>query len=487
MSQKLEPMAQHDEPLHVIPANANIEAWTFSSPPHWQRKRLRMLCELNPAVRGLKDIDDDIQVSFLPMELAKANSPDFRTGTLRLADVANGFTPFRDGDLLIAKITPCFENGKGGIASRLLNGIGFGSTEFHVLRPGPEIDVRFLYYATISQPFRDVGSKMMKGSAGQKRVPAEFLSSFMMPYPSIREQRSIAGFLDHSCWQVNRLIYAKRRQIRLLNEQKQVIINQAVTQGLDPNVRMKPSGVEWLGDVPEHWAVVRSHGVFSERVERGFESEPLLSVTIEHGVIRQEELLRITSKKDLSNMDKSNYKLVQAGDIAYNKMRMWQGSVGRSAYRGIVSPAYVVIYPRQSSMANTLYYHYLFRTPAFMCESYRNSYGICDDQLSLRYEDFKTIRIPVPPVAEQSQIAQFVQKVDTQTDRLIGRIRLQIEFLQEYRTRLVADVVTGKLDVRDVELLDVDVMEGFDERYEEERLEQEEMMEAEEMDVDENN
>jgi type I restriction enzyme S subunit len=134
-----------------------------------------------------------------------------------------------------------------------------------------------------------------------------------------------------------------------------------------------------------------------------------------------------------------------------------------------------------------LYYHYLFRTPAFMCESYRNSYGICDDQLSLRYEDFKTIRIPVPPVAEQSQIAQFVQKVDTQTDRLIGRIRLQIEFLQEYRTRLVADVVTGKLDVRDVELLDVDVMEGFDERYEEERLEQEEMMEAEEMDVDENN
>ncbi len=215
---------------------------------------------------------------------------------------------------------------------------------------------------------------------------------------------------------------------------------------LKPYPRYKEPGAPWLGKIPAHWALVRSHSVFSERIERGFESEPLLSVTIRHGVVCQDELLQSTSKKDTSNEDKSNYKLVQIGDLAYNKMRMWQGSVGRSAYRGIVSPAYIVIHPRDSSMIDAFYYHYLFRTPEFMGESYRHSYGICDDQLSLRYKDFKTIQIPVLPVAEQTQIARFARGTDLKVGCLVRAKRRQIKLLNEQKQVIINQAVTRGLD-----------------------------------------
>ena len=274
-------MSLLDYSHYVRPTGINHQSRTFTAPPHWQRKRLRSLCKVNPsAATKLRTMAGSTEVSFVPMELARAGSPELAPRTAALSDVRNGFTPFIDGDLLIAKITPCFENGKGGIADNLLNGIGFGSTEFHVLRPRPEIDVRFLYYATISEPFREIGVRMMRGSAGQQRVPVEFLNDFVMVFPDIRTQRFIAEFLDRYMRLTGSLIRAKRREIELLNEQKQAIISRAITRGLDPNVRLKPSDVEWLGDVPEHWAVVRCWEAFSQRVERGHLAEQLLSVTI---------------------------------------------------------------------------------------------------------------------------------------------------------------------------------------------------------------
>src|SRR4051812_11543538 len=111
---------------------------------------------------------------------------------------------------------------------------------------------------------------------------------------------------------------------------------------LKPYSATKDSGVPWLGEVPEHWEVLPNRAVFVEVKERNYPEEQMLSVTIKQGVIRQRALLADSSKKDSSNQDKSAYKLVRPGDIAYNKMRAWQGAVGVSDYRGIVSPAYVV-------------------------------------------------------------------------------------------------------------------------------------------------
>ncbi len=200
----------------------------------------------------------------------------------------------------------------------------------------------------------------------------------------------------------------------------------------------------WLGEVPEHWEVLPNRALFSEVRERDCQDEQLLSVTITKGVLPQQDLLSDSSKKDSSKQDKAAYKLVQPGDIAYNKMRAWQGAVGRSAYRGIVSPAYVVQRPRRG--ADPRYCHYLLRTPAFATEAERWSYGITSDMWSLRPEHFKLIYGCRPPTAEQDAIVRFLDHAD----RVIRRYSLAkqklIELLEEQKQAILHRAVTRGLD-----------------------------------------
>ena len=163
---------------------------------------------------------------------------------------------------------------------------------------------------------------------------------------------------------------------------------------LRPYPDMKDSGVPWLGEVPAHWEVLPNRATFSDVKDREHPQEQMLSVTIGGGVVRQKELLEDGSKKDSSRLDKTAYKLVERGDIAYNKMRAWQGAIGVSAHRGIVSPAYVVQRPRNG--AHSRYLHHLLRTPAFAEEAERWSYGITSDMWSLRPEHFKDDRMHGP-------------------------------------------------------------------------------------------
>lgn len=165
----------------------------------------REFCTINPKA---KQIPDDMEVSFVPMQQV-SDTGNVQTDTIRkAADVKKGFTFFEEGDVLFAKITPCMENGKGGIAQGLKNGIGFGSTEFHVLHPNPElVSSKWLYYLTSWDEFRKVCAKNMTGSAGQKRVPKSYLEHYKVHLPPIEEQQRIAALLD----KVTDLI-AKRRE-----------------------------------------------------------------------------------------------------------------------------------------------------------------------------------------------------------------------------------------------------------------------------------
>lgn len=204
--------------------------------------------------------------------------------------------------------------------------------------------------------------------------------------------------------------------------------------------RYKDSGVEWLGEVPEHWEVRRNLGVFDERKECNQPTAELLSVTVSQGIIRQSE---ITAKKDSSNDDKSKYKVVRIGDLAYNKMRAWQGALGISAFNGIVSPAYVVLTPRNQKLSK--YFHYLYRTPQFITEANRLSYGLCDDMNSLRYEHFKTSYSPLPPDDEIDRIVAFLDQKTAEIDALITKKQRQIELLDEQKAILINRAVTRGL------------------------------------------
>ncbi|MFO7774043.1 MAG: NADAR domain-containing protein [Dehalococcoidia bacterium] len=219
-----------------------------------------------------------------------------------------------------------------------------------------------------------------------------------------------------------------------------------LTSGLGKNNKLKPypvykdSGVSWLGKIPDHWRVLPNRSAFKEIQEKGHPDEEMLSVTITQGVIKQALLLRDTSKKDSSKEDKSKYKLVCPGDIAYNKMRAWQGAVGVSGYRGIVSPAYIVIRPRESQ--NPRYFHYLFRTPVFTKEAERWSYGISSDQWSLRPEEFRQIYCCVPPSIEQGAIVRYLEYIDKRIRLCINGKKKLIGLLKEQKRAVIHQAVT---------------------------------------------
>ena len=227
--------------------------WLGEIPAHWEVKRLKLAADFNPPASEVRGLPADTDVSFVPMEaVGEYGGIDLSRNKL-LAEVAAGYTYFRDGDVVVAKITPCFENGKGALAERLTNDIAFGTTELHVFRAKSKIDRRFLFYVTLGDAFRRLGEADMYGAGGQKRVSESFFKNFKHPLPPQAEQRAIAAFLDRETARIDALVAKKGRLIELLQEKRTALITRAVTKGLDPKVPMKDSGVEWLGSIPAHW------------------------------------------------------------------------------------------------------------------------------------------------------------------------------------------------------------------------------------------
>ncbi len=214
-------------------------------------------------------------------------------------------------------------------------------------------------------------------------------------------------------------------------------------EGLKPYAEYKDSGHRWLGSVPKHWAVLPNRALFDEVKDRNHPKEEMLSVTITRGIVRQKVLLDGSSKKDSSNLNKGAYKLVQPHDIAYNKMRAWQGALGASTLRGIISPAYVVMRPRKE--ANPWFYHNLYRTPSFAKEAERWSYGITSDMWSLRPEHFKVIGSVLPPPEEQAAIVRFLDHANRKIDGFIRAKRKLIGLLNEQKQAIIHRAVTRGL------------------------------------------
>ncbi|EKC8782617.1 restriction endonuclease subunit S [Campylobacter upsaliensis] len=205
----------------------------------------------------------------------------------------------------------------------------------------------------------------------------------------------------------------------------------------------KPSGIKWLGEIPQSWENVSIRSCFTESNQRcNTDSYPLLSVTIANGIIYQDD---IENKKDISNDDKSNYKIVPLNAVAYNKMRMWQGAVGVNTLTiGIVSPAYIVAIPNEKILPN--FVSYLFKSKIMISEFDKNSYGLCLDMNNLRYDDFRNIKIPLPPLQEQKEIAAFLDSKCEKIQNYIDKKQKLITLLQEKKQALINEAVTKGLN-----------------------------------------
>jgi type I restriction enzyme S subunit len=340
---------------------------------------------------------------------------------------------------LVISIGPSF--GKVMVVSKMLDGVNLTQGTARVA-PRPEHEARFIFWALRSS-FCGQQWKARVSGATFAALNLGPLGETLLPVPNSAEQRSIALFLDRETAKIDALVEKKRDLVEKLKEKRTALISHAVTRGLDPNATLKPSGVEWLGDVPEHWEVKRTKRVFTERHELSDSGEEeLLTVSHITGVTKR-------SEKDVTMFEaESNegYKICSPGNLVINTLWAWMGAMGISPEEGIVSPAYHVY--ELSDEISPGYVGALVRTPVFIHEVTRFSTGIWSSRLRLYPEALFEVRVPVPPLGEQQAIASFLDRETAKIDALVAKVETAIEKLQEYRTALITAAVTGKIDVR---------------------------------------
>ncbi|MGW2263097.1 restriction endonuclease subunit S [Streptomyces koyangensis] len=224
--------------------------------------RLRHLAQVNPLTPAFDRLSDGDEVTFLPMEAVWPGSRLDTTRRRTKASVATGYTRFQDGDVLVPKITPTFEAGRSVLISGLLGGVGTGTTELHVVRPGPQIDPRFLLYAVSTHSFLKLGQAEMYGVAGQQRVPDTFLRNLPVALPPLEEQRRIADFLDAETARIDALAITRDAQLSTLGERELAVIGHMLSGGATSQGG-QATGWQWLPYIPESWSVGPVYAYYS--------------------------------------------------------------------------------------------------------------------------------------------------------------------------------------------------------------------------------
>ena len=404
--------------------------WLSDVPEHWELRRLK---ETAAIIAG-QSPPSEIVSEYLDGHPFLQGNAEFG-GSHPTPRLACEKPPKRAmcGDILLSVRAPV---GALNVADQDY-GIGRGLC---AVRPQLGLDGLFVYYV-----LGIANRELFRLSTGSTydAVTVGIVGGLVLPTPPLPEQRAIVRYLDHVDRRIRRYVAAKRKLIALLEEEKQAIVNHAVTRGLNPNVGLKPSGVEWLGDVPEHWEVQRAKFFFREADERSTTgTEELMSVSHITGVTPRKK--SVTMFLAESNM---GYKLCRPGDIVINTMWAFMAALGVARQNGLVSPSYGVYRPLDTERLNYDYIDSLLRTEAYRTIYLIRSTGITSSRLRLYPESFLDIPVLCPPSTEQDDIGVYLERVTVATNAAIERARRQIGLVQEYRTRLVADVVTGKLDV----------------------------------------
>ena len=358
------------------------------------------------------------------------------------ATFENQVKRFRPGDVLFGKLRPYLAK----VTHAQRHGVCVG--EFLVLRPHhATVDPSYLTRLIRSKPAIGAIDASTFG-AKMPRADWQFIGSMLVPIPPLDEQSTIVRYLDRADELINRYISAKERLIALLEEQRQAVIHQAIARGLDPDVKLKDSGVEWLGEVPEHWEVRRIKSLTA--VKRGASPRPIddskyFSNNGEYAWVRiadvtaSNHFLETTTQK-LSKLGQSLSVQLQPGALFMSIA----GSVGKP----MITKIKCCIHD------GFVYFPSLVSEQAFMYQILSTSspfvgLGKFATQLNLNTDTVGGIHVPYPPISERRQITAFLEDSSAKFDKAISQAHHQIDLMNEYRTRLIADVVTGQLDVRD--------------------------------------
>lgn len=425
--------------------------WPNMVPQDWQVKRLKFSAKLNPPIRDdIKDADS-LEVSFVPMEDIGEDNALRLEKTRPVGEVKSGYSYFEDGDIAFAKVTPCFENGKGALMKGLVNGVGFGTTELTVLRPGVSVTPDFLNYVVRTDIFRSFGAGSMTGAGGLKRVPDEFTRNYVLALPSVDEQNVITKALDSETTRIDALVAKKERFIEILREKRQAIITQAVTKGLDSNAPLKDSEVEWLGRIPEHWVVK----------ELKYVATPIIGLTYSpEDVVEEGEGVLVLRSSNIQNgkiVFGDNVYVsapiperlrTRVGDIVMCSRNGSRNLIGKNGLieedgAGLTFGAFTTVI--RSALNNYLYF--VLNSALFKFQSGR---FLTTTINQLTTETLKSFEVPLPPEAEREAVALHLKRETSRIDALIQKSEQSIKLLKERRSALITAVVTGQIDLREV-------------------------------------
>jgi type I restriction enzyme S subunit len=276
--------------------------------------------------------------------------------------------------------------------------------------------------------------------------------------PDLEEQGLIVRYLDHAELRIAKAIAAKQDVVRLLREARLAMISETVLAGIGTDVERIESGIPGVGSVPAHWRIRRAKYVWKAIDVRSVTgTEERLTVSSASGIVPR-------SSKNVTMFEAATYvghKVVQPNDLVINSLWAWAGGLGVSDHHGLVSPVYGVYRLRDDAQCDPEFMHNLLRSNASQWQFQVRSKGIWRSRLSITDEAFFDMPLPLPPLEEQQTIAAAIRTQTSNVDRAIASVLDEIALLKEYRTRLISDVVTGKLDVRDeaAKLPDVDPME----------------------------
>ena len=424
---------------------SGIDAWQREVPHNWTVRPLRSVAEY--AVSNVDKIpsDDELPVRLCNYTDVYNNEAihlgiEFMAGTATQAEI-DKFHLLAD-DVVITKDSESWDDiAIPALVTETADDFVCG---YHlaIIRPDPEtLDGAFLFRCLQSKALR-IQLELAANGITRFGIPKNSIGSMALPVPPKPIQLAIAQFLDRETNDIDALIAAKQRLLDLLAEKRRAIVAEAIMRGLNPAAPLRPSNIDWLGEIPAHWDVERSRWLFKERDERSANGEEeMLTVSHLTGVTPR-------SEKNVSMFEAettAGYKLCFAGDLAINTLWAWMGAMGTARVNGIVSPAYNVYTPRARLLPD--YVDALVRIPVFAQEVARYSKGVWSSRLRLYPEGFFETHWPVPPLEEQREIVRHVTTETEKIDSLRTATEHSIALLKERRGALITAAVTGQIDI----------------------------------------
>lgn len=408
--------------------NSGIE-WVGDIPDNWVIHPL--YCFFDERVN--KNILGNEQ-NLLSLSYGKIKRKDINSSEGLLPNNYNSYNIVDKSDIVIRPTD--LQNDKRSLRTGLVEERGIITSAYIALKPKKNIFSKFFHYVLhiydVEKVFYNMGNGVRQG------LNYDEFSKLLMIVPPIDEQERIAEFLDKKCGEIDGLIADIKTQAQTLEQYKRSVITEAVTKGLNSSAEMKDSGIEWIGNVPAEWTINKIDSVYSLRNEKVSDKDYMpLSVTMK-GIVPQLESAAKTNDGD-------NRKLVRKGDFAINSRSDRRGSCGISELDGSVSLINLVLKPRGEM--NNRYYNWLFHTEKFADEFYKWGHGIVDDLWTTRWIDMRKISVPMPPLSEQKEIADYLDNKCAQIEELISAKQSQIETLESYKKSLIYEYVTGKKEV----------------------------------------